>query len=216
MPCCPLMLFKCASSTAGVILSPSTATAMSHNWNADHVQLPCAHGDIGSTPRLIGCYHAIGLGYDAVAFLDADNWYREDHIESLVRLHKETGAAFVTSSRTLCRLDGTEMGSCPLIDPLKFIDTNCMMVTRVGFPILAQWVLMPPYGHLIGDRVMLHYAHQSGLKHSHSGLPTVYYRCSKAGIYRFLGEQIPPGVQSRPNYEASFEQWVTDGNPPLN
>ena len=33
------------------------------------------HGDIGSTPRLIGSYHAIGLGVDAVAFLDADNWY---------------------------------------------------------------------------------------------------------------------------------------------
>jgi hypothetical protein len=55
-------------------------------WPADHVILPREHSDIGSTPRLIGCYHAIGLGYDAVAFLDADNWYRDDHVAALVRL----------------------------------------------------------------------------------------------------------------------------------
>ena len=55
-----------------------------NQWQAEHVQLPRSHGDIGSTPRLIGCYHAIGLGVDAVAFLDADNWYREDHISNLL------------------------------------------------------------------------------------------------------------------------------------
>ena len=55
-----------------------------NHWQAEHVRLPRSHGDIGSTPRLIGSYHAIGLGVDAVAFLDADNWYGPDHIANLL------------------------------------------------------------------------------------------------------------------------------------
>ena len=97
-----------------------------NRWQAEHVRLPRSHGDIGSTPRLIGSYHAIGLGVDAVAFLDADNWYRPDHIANLVTAMDEHQADFVSSSRTLCRLDGSVMGACPLTDP-AFIDTNAML-----------------------------------------------------------------------------------------
>jgi hypothetical protein len=184
-------------------------------WQVDHVTLPRAHADIGSTPRLIGSYHAIGLGFDAIAFLDADNWYREDHVESLVQLHQTTGAGLVSSSRMLCRLDGSVMGPCPIGDPEKFVDTNCMMVTRRGFHVLARWVLMPSYAHLIGDRVMLYYFRQAGVSHAHSGAPSVFYRCGKEGLYRQMGEPIPPGVKPRPDYDSSFRKWVEDGNPPL-
>ena len=186
------------------------------SWPIDHVTLPRPHDDIGSTPRLIGSYHAIGLGFDAVAFLDADNWYREDHIESLVRLHQTTGAGLVSSSRMLTRLDGSVMGPCPISDPGTFVDTNCMMVTRAGFRVLAQWVLMPPYAHLIGDRVMLYYFKQAGVRHAHSGAPSVFYRCGKDGLYRQMGEPIPAGVKPRPDYDSSFRKWIEDGNPPLN
>lgn len=184
-------------------------------WDVDHIILPKAHGDIGSTPRLIGCYHAIGLGFDAVAFLDADNCYREDHIESLVNLHRETGATFLSSSRMLCRLDGSIMARCHLTNPDKFIDTNCVVVTYGGFELLAKWVLMPNYGHLIGDRIFLYYAKQMQLEMAHSDKPTVFYRCSKDGIYRNLNEPIPKGVMPRPDYEASFRKWEEDGNPSL-
>jgi glycosyltransferase involved in cell wall biosynthesis len=184
------------------------------SWSIDHVTLPKAHRDIGSTPRLIGCYHAIGLGYDAVAFLDADNWYREDHIASLVRL-VEQGAGFASSSRYLCRLDGSPMAPCPLIDPERFIDTSCMLFARPAFQVLANWVLMPDYGHLIGDRIMLYHIKRSGVRRAHNPLPTVFYRCDKEGLYRQLGEAVPFGVHPRPDYEISFLRWVADGNPPL-
>ena len=186
-----------------------------NNWDVDHVILPRSHNDIGSTPRLIGCYHAIGLGYDAVTFLDADNWYRYDHIESLIKLFIETKAAFISSTRYVCRLDGSVMGICNQTNPQRFIDTNCMMFTRQGFHLLDFWALMPSYAHLIGDRVMLQKVNQSGVIVSHSGLPTVYYRCSKEGIYKSLNEPIPEGVQSRPDYESSFKMWVEDGNPEI-
>ncbi|MEI9963395.1 MAG: glycosyltransferase [Caulobacteraceae bacterium] len=76
-----------------VMVADGFPQAALDGWQIDHLTLPRPHGDIGSTPRLVGCYHAIGLGFDAVAFLDADNWYREDHVETLVRLHERTGAA---------------------------------------------------------------------------------------------------------------------------
>ena len=184
-------------------------------WQAEHVCLPRSHGDIGSTPRLIGCYHAIGLGVDAVAFLDADNWYAPDHIANLLVEMDQHQADFASSSRTLCRLDGTVMGPCPLTDPDRFIDTNAMLFGRGAFPLLHQWVLMPPYGHLIGDRIMLHHLKNSGLQRRHLDQGSVFYRCAKAGLYRQLRERIPAGVQERPDYEASFRQWEADGYPSL-
>ena len=186
-----------------------------NRWNAEHVRLPRSHGDIGSTPRLIGSYHAIGLGVEAVAFLDADNWYGPDHIARMLEAMQQQQADFVSSDRTLCRLDGSVMGPCPLTDPERFIDTNAMLFGRGAFPQLHHWVLMPGYGHLIGDRVMLHHLKASGLKRVHLNQASVFYRCAKEGLYRQMGEAVPAGVQARPDYEASFRQWEADGHPPL-
>ena len=186
-----------------------------NRWQAEHVRLPRSHNDIGSTPRLIGSYHAIGLGVEAVAFLDADNWYGPDHIASLLETMQKEHADFVSSNRTLCRLDGSVMGPCPLTDPERFIDTNAMLFGRGAFPQLHHWVLMPSYGHLIGDRVMLHHLKASGLRRCHVNQASVYYRCAKEGLYRQMGEEISEDVQGRPNYEASFQQWEDSGFPPL-
>ena len=187
-----------------------------NHWRAEHVRLPRSHGDIGSTPRLIGSYHAIGLGVDAVAFLDADNWYGPDHIANLLAEMDQHQADFISSGRTLCRLDGTVMGPCPMTDPDRFIDTNAMLLGRGAFSLLHEWVLMPPYGHLIGDRILLHHLKNAGLRRRHLSQGSVFYRCAKAGLYRQLNEPIPEGVQERPDYETSFRQWKNDGHPPLN
>lgn len=198
-----------------VLVADGHPKAALNHWDAHHVRLPRSHGDIGSTPRLIGSYHAIGLGVDAVAFLDADNWYGPNHIATLLEAMDRDQAGFVSSSRTLCRLDGSVMGRCPLSDPDRFIDTNAMLFGRAAFPLLHQWVLMPEYGHLIGDRIMLDTVKRSSVRRTHVDAAEVFYRCNKAGLYRQMGEAIPKGVQARPDYEASFRQWEADGNPPL-
>lgn len=185
------------------------------DMNAHHVILPLNHSDIGSTPRLIGCYHAIGLGFDAVAFLDADNWIAPNHIELLIQAHIESEASFLSSGRWLCHIDGSPMAICPFTDPDKFIDTNCMLFMRKAFPLLHHWVLMPKYGHLIGDRIMLHHVRLSGITRKHVDIPTVFYRCCKAGIYRYLEQEIPDGIGKVPDYNSSFRLWIADGNEPL-
>jgi Glycosyl transferase family 2 len=198
-----------------VLVADGRPHAALEHWQAHHVVLPVPHNDIGSTPRLVGCVHAIGLGVEAVAFLDADNWYDPAHIAGLMAARREQGAAYVSSSRMLWSLDGQSMGPCPLIDPQRFIDTNCMLFGREAFPLLHHWVLMPSYGHLIGDRILHHLVQQSGLPMAHVSSPSVNYRCGKEGLYRQLGLPIPPGVAPRPDYEASFARWVADGHPPL-
>jgi hypothetical protein len=124
-------------------------------------------------------------------------------------------AAFASSGQTLCRLDGTPMAPCPLTDPDRFVDTNCMLFSREAFPLLHHWVLTPAYGHLIEDRIMLHHVRQSGLPRAHVQTPTLDYRCGKEGVYRRLGEPIPPGVKPRPDYDSSLRRWLADGNPAL-
>lgn len=198
-----------------ILVADGYANSEIDNWNADHIKLPKSHNDIGSTPRLIGSFHAIGLGFDAVAFLDADNWLRNDHIESLVNLFYSTNASFLYSNRNLCRLDGSILKIDKQSFPPTFVDTNCMMFTRNGFHIIHKWVLMPSYGHLIGDRIITHYIKKSGIKMAYSDLPTVYYRCTKEGIYIANGEIPPEGTLPRPNYEDSLKKWVEDGNPKL-
>lgn len=186
-----------------------------NHWHAAHVQLPACHNDIGSTPRLIGAFHAIGLKYDAVAFLDADNWYGLDYIKNISRVLHADGPGFLSSGRMLCRIDGSEMRPCPFTNPETFIDTNCMIFTKKSFHLLHHWVLMPDYGHLIGDRIMLYHIKNSGVKHSHVPESIVYYRCKRDGIYRHFGEPIPPGALPKPNYADSFRRWSADGHPPL-
>ena len=185
------------------------------SWDVDHIALPRPHADYGSTPRLVGSVHAVGLGFDGVAFLDADNWYRPDHLESLLDLHTHTGAAFLSSARLLCRLDGSVMGPSPTDDGKTFIDTSCMLIMRAGFPLLANWCLMPDYAHVISDRVFLHLAKAVGTIFGHSGEPTVYYRCSKTDAYDMMGEAPPPGAEPPPDYQAAFRRWIEEGNPPL-
>lgn len=186
-----------------------------NSWNADHIILPKSHSDIGSTPRLIGAYHAIGMGHTSVAFLDVDNWYESTHIHQLMNLSQSSGASFLSSSRLLCRLDGSVMAKCPLTKDGQFVDTSCMLFMPGAFHILHKWVLMPRYGHIIGDRIIYYYICSSGITRSHNENATVYYRCGKEGLYKQLGEKIPKAVKPRPDYDSAHKMWIQSGNPPL-
>jgi hypothetical protein len=218
----PAILEQCHRSVAGqraacthVMVADGWPSAAVKTWAVDHVVLPRCHHDIGSTPRVIGSFHAIGLGFDGIAFLDADNWYDCDHIASLLELHARTGAPFLTSSRLLCRLDGSVMGKCHLTNATSFVDTSCMLLMHGAFGLIANWSLMPDYAQIISDRVFLSLARAAGIALAHSDRPTVHYRCGKSGIYDHFGETPPPGVEPRPDYEGALRHWHAAGNPAL-
>src|SRR5688572_2575090 len=67
-----------------VVNDGDDAEAFANVREAHMVQIPGPHGDTGNAARAVGPICAIAGGFDAIAYLDADNWYEPHHIESLV------------------------------------------------------------------------------------------------------------------------------------
>jgi len=182
---------------------------------AQHLVLPVSHDDCGDTPRGLGALSAIAQGFDAVAFLDADNWYQPVHLETVVRLQQDSGAAICSTRRSMHRTDGSLMGYCYASDGDDFVDTNCLAVFRDAFHILPQWILMPPWAHAVGDRMMWHLLRDSGLKTAHVETATVCYRSSYRFHYEKLGETPPADAVSTERIAGAVARWRAEGLPPF-
>lgn len=152
-------------------------------------------GDYGDSPRSIGAIYAFSQGADAVAFLDSDNWYESDHIQSLIELHARTGADVITSYRKLARLDGAILGVCPDSNSISFCDTNCMLFTKASAAVAVSWWTIPKAYHAIDDRVIwdrvLTNRHSFACTHN----PSAIYRTGFRGHYYMFGENPPEGVK---------------------
>ena len=116
------------------------------------VHLPRAHHDVGNAGRAIGSVTAICQGFDALAYLDADNWYEPNHLETLAALYRASGADVCSSARNLYHPEGTLLGRCPEVDGERFVDTNCLFLTSAAFAVVAAWYLVPRGHVLAADR----------------------------------------------------------------
>ena len=65
------------------------------SWDIKHISLSESHQDNGNTPRGIGAILATAEGYDFIAFLDADNWFHPNHINSMIELWNMMYAALL-------------------------------------------------------------------------------------------------------------------------
>ena len=153
-------------------------------------------GDYGDSPRALGAIYGFSLGADAVAFLDADNWYSLDHIESLVRLHHTTGAPVVVSLRNLVSLDGSLMGVCEDSDGLTFCDTNCMFFTTRAADIATSWWRIPPHLHAIDDRVIWSRVLRARHPIARTLHATANYRTGFRFHYERFNRAVPEDVKS--------------------
>ncbi len=165
-------------------------------WRAKHFTLANAHGDAGNMARVIGCLSAFAQGYDAIAFLDADNWYRTDHIQRLLELQRRTGADVCTSRRSMHRADGTYMFDDLKSDGRTHVDTNCLLLTRAALPIIARWAYMPRELYPVGDSVYWSSIRTSRLSRAHEPVATVCYRTTWEADYKRMGEPIPAGSKT--------------------
>lgn len=155
-----------------------------------HIKLP-NHADYGDTPRGVGAACAANEGFDAICFLDADNWYEPDHIETMCALAEKTGAQVVTAARRIFSVDGRMFGTCKESDGIEFCDSNCYFLTRVAFPACRAWLFKDPHDSIIGDKLFWQVVRTGGYTRSHSSRPTVNYVSAHASHYRMFGE-IPP------------------------
>jgi len=178
------------------------------NEGVRHIKLDIEHRDYGNTPRSIGAQLAVAEGFDAVAFLDADNWYSSNHISSCVDAALRSGADYVVSRRTLNRVDESVLPWVSREDEVgEHVDTSCFFILGGAFHALPRWLMMPKPMSALGDRYFLKSLRDEGLREVQTGRKTVHYLCGWADVYHAVGEQPPPFAKgSLPLREIS--EWV--------
>ncbi len=161
------------------------------NWNIQHIQLPASHSDFGDTPRAIGSASAVAKGYDAILYLDADNYYTLDHIEKLVALQQSGNYDVVTATRNICDMDNNYLGVCSESNGENFNDTNCYMIMKRAFALTAHWGFKESKEGPVGDRIFWNAVKQSGARRIHCSEPTVFYVSTLAFHYQMFGLEPP-------------------------
>jgi glycosyltransferase involved in cell wall biosynthesis len=160
-----------------------------------HLRLDRAHGDYGNTPRAVAALLAASEGFDAVCFLDADNWASTRHVRSCVELAATGDYDYLTTRRHMVRDDGSIMPLCIGEDRSgAHVDTNCYFLLRGAFHTIARWALMPRPMAVYGDRVFLAALRADGahLRSACTEERSVRYLCTWAHLYRDIGETPPP------------------------
>lgn len=209
------VLRQCLDSVAaqtGPVAHILVADGFPQDWASravsHHIVLPgSGHGDNGNLARAVGTAIAVAEGFDAVALLDADNWYQPDHISSLLALHRQTGAAICTAARSLHRMDGSLLAAHDReSDGVGFADTSCLFYLRQAFGLLPLWGQMPQFGP-INDRVMWAAIQSRKIATAHSGLPTMAFRTCYCAHYRHAGEVPPPDCKAQGMIEQQIAAW---------
>lgn len=164
--------------------------SLANAGNTHNIHLPKNLNDYGDSPRSIGVIYAFSLGVDAVVFLDSDNWYEPNHIETMVNECIASNSDVVTSLRYLNHLNGSVMGVCPDSNGIGFCDTNCLLVTKAIAEEAGVWWLIPDDLHVIDDRVIWDTLIHATDKISSTGKPTIHYRT--AFLFHYQTFNIPP------------------------
>jgi hypothetical protein len=153
--------------------------------DAEHIKLSKTHGNYGDTPRLIGLQALNSLDFDMATFLDADNWFCPNHIETSVKLHIKTQANIITSRRKFYDLSGSIlMGYLLHPDSNTFTDMNCMFITKDAFAeMITAFFSIPDHAHSIDDRIIWRGLRKSGISIAHSNSRTVCYRLKNRRNY---------------------------------
>ncbi len=181
-----------------ILVSDGFPNALCMAPGLTHIELGAAHGDNGNTPRYVGALVALAQGYDAVAFLDADNWLEPKHIERLVARQHETGAAAVFSRRNVYLPDGTRVpGNDAEDESLAHVDTSCMFITRDCEYALHLWGQMPREWGPLCDRVV--YWELNGQRLAWTKNRTMNFKSHYANHYWMAGLPIPPDVHGVPD-----------------
>ncbi|GAD22944.1 glycosyltransferase family A protein [Acidovorax sp. MR-S7] len=161
------------------------------------VNLPSAHADYGCTPRGVGALLAMNEGADVVCFLDADNLFEPEHLESLVSTYRAASAQgqvlhAVFASRYLF-LPGHEHVRLVSDEDTKrtHVDTSCISLHRSAAFMWPQWGLIPKAATPICDRVMFDLMRAHGLRVAWTDRFTVLYESNWRPHYIQAGLPLP-------------------------
>jgi glycosyltransferase involved in cell wall biosynthesis len=160
-----------------------------------HIKLPLPHGDNGNTPRAIGGIVADRQGFDAVAYLDADNWYDPNHIEAMVAGQAARGDPLVACKRTFHDAAGRDLEIKEHEEEVyRHVDTSCWLVARPAFSLLRSW-LMPNALSPVCDRIFFHKVLHEGWRITAAECRTVHFQTNYLPHYRSAGIAPPPDAK---------------------
>jgi Glycosyl transferase family 2 len=162
-----------------------------------HVILPQPNADMGNTPRTIGGILADAYGFDAVAYLDADNWYDPAHIEGLIEAHEANDQiSLVTCKRRFYDLDARELHITEADeDANQHVDSSCWIIFRPAFSLLRAW-MMPKVLAPIGDRIFLQKTIHERFRRFATDNRTLAFRTKFASHYKAAGVPVPAEAKS--------------------
>jgi len=175
-----------------------------------HLRLGASHADFGNTPRAIGGILAASEGFDAIGFIDADNWLEPGHVGGCLRAAAAAGdeVDYVVAKRRLVRDDGSVMNILTRDDrDGSHVDTNCFFMLPGSFHTLGQWGVMPKPLAIIGDRVFVGSLRAQGLRAARNPDVSVNYLCTWAYLFEALGEAPPPYAKSSIDMRPTQDWW---------
>jgi glycosyltransferase involved in cell wall biosynthesis len=157
-----------------------------------HIRLDRSHADYGNTPRSIGGQLAAAEGFQAIAFLDADNWFVAEHRATCAELLGRAQADFISAQRHWVRIDGSRMAvQVAEDDDGSHVDTNCFFLGTGAFHSIPRWGLMPKPMAMWCDRFYLASLRQEGLREARTDRRTVNYLCTWKNMFQSIGEEPP-------------------------
>lgn len=173
------------------IVSDGNMNPMLATLDADCYQLPRNHADAGATPRAMAALSAFSQGYDAVGFIDADNYLKPNHVETMVAVLQNSGADGIVATRIIHSQDDREM----YVDTVEsngenMIDTNSWFLTSKAMHLLSYWITAPGQ-QLWSDRYFAKAVLDSGMRLVRCDEPTVVYVTRWAWHYQYAGWAVP-------------------------
>lgn len=176
-------------------------------FSVRHSSLPFAHRDFGNTPRTVGALSALNQGFDAIALLDADNWYEPNHIESLVSALERSGTHVAASYRNFYLPDGTYVDfEDPEDAAHRHIDTSSFMLSKRAAHLLPSWGMMDINVACLCDRVIFWTLQSLKVPIVWTGLKTMNFN-SLYSMYYIAANREPPSDVHDIDFKAMYRKF---------
>ena len=158
------------------------------------VHLPRANGGGGYGMAPVFALAPFAITEDIICYLDDDNWYEPDHIESVVEMIEKHDLGWAYSLRKIVDNEGSficednceSLGMQLNSDNQYLVDNSCYAVrTNVARRHSHAW-----YVPVISDRSFQHELMRAGLSVGTTGKHSVNYRLSKDGTGGMTAEKF--------------------------
>ena len=182
--------------------------------NAQVVYLPRANGGGGYGMAPVFALAPFAVTEDIMFYLDDDNWYEPDHIESLVEMIEKHDLGWAYSYRKIVDNEGNficednceSLGMQLNSDNQYLVDNSCYAVrTDVARRHSHAW-----YVPVISDRSFQHELMRAGLSVGTTGKHSVNYRLSKDGTGGMTAEKFINNSEwmkkHRPDFKCGTKQ----------